>query len=88
MLRRKNREYYEEYYNKLNINSITDNNLFWKSICRLLSEKKLFESSKITFMQKGEIVTDDAKNTETFRTEAIIQSCSPKKAFLKISQNA
>ena len=75
MLRRKNREYYEEHYNKLNINSITDNKLFWKSICRLLSEKKLSESSKNTFI-------------ETFKTEAVIQSCSPKKVFLKVSQNS
>lgn len=32
MLRRKNREYYEEHYNKLNINSITDNKWFWKIV--------------------------------------------------------
>ena len=29
-----------EYYDKLNINSITDNSLFWKTVYPLFSDKK------------------------------------------------
>lgn len=29
-----------EYYDKININSITDSKLFWKTVCPLFSDKK------------------------------------------------
>ena len=36
------------YYNKLNIDSITDNIIIWKTVRPLFSDKKLSNSSKIT----------------------------------------
>lgn len=36
------------YYNKLNIDSITDNIITWKTVRPLFSDKKLSKSSKIT----------------------------------------
>ena len=55
-------------YGKLNINSITGNQLFWKNVCALFSDKTLSKISKTTLLKKGEIVTDDTKITETFNT--------------------
>ena len=48
-------------YGKLNINSITGNQLFWKNVCALFSDKTLSKISKTTLLKKGEIVTDDTK---------------------------
>ena len=41
--------------------SVTDNKLFWKTTCPSFTNKKLSKSSKITLLEKGEIVTHDAK---------------------------
>ena len=48
-------------YGKLNINSITGNQLLWKNVCALFSNKTLSKISKTTLLKKGEIVTDDTK---------------------------
>ena len=57
-----------KYYDKLNINSVTNNKLFWKTICPLFSDKKFSKSSKITLLGKDQFVTDDTKILETFDT--------------------
>ena len=63
MLRRVKRE----YYHKLIINSITDNHLFWKTLCRVFCDQTLSKNLKTTLIEKGEIVTDDTKITEIFK---------------------
>ena len=61
-------------YGKLNINSITGNQLLWKNVCALFSNKTLSKISKTTLLKKGEIVTDDTK---------LLFSATESKHFLK-----
>ena len=52
----------------MNTNNITDNKLFWKTVCPLFSEKHISKISEITLLEKNEILTDDAKITKTFNS--------------------
>ena len=56
------------YFENLNINSITNNKLFWKTVCLLFSKKHISKNSKILRLEKNEILTDDAKIAETFNS--------------------
>ena len=42
--------------------------MFWKNVCALFSDKTLSKISKTALLEKGEIVTEDTKLTETFNT--------------------
>ena len=50
----------------LNLCSITDNKLFWKTVSPLFTEKNRSKSNKITLVEGGKVLTDDAKIAETF----------------------
>ena len=54
-----------EYYDKLIINFVTDNTLFWKTIFSLFYDRK---AKKNTLLEKGEIAADKAKIAEVFNT--------------------
>ena len=44
------------------MSSITDYKFFWKNVCSLFSEKKVYKSLIITLLEKGKIATDHNKN--------------------------
>ena len=48
-------------YGKLNTSSITDNKLYWKTVRLSFSDTRGSESSKITVLEKGKILTDEKK---------------------------
>ena len=49
-----------------NLSSITDNKLFWKTLCPLFTKENGSKNNKITLVECGKVVTDDAKIIETF----------------------
>ena len=53
------------YYNNLNVNLITDNKKFWKTVAPLFSEKH-FCSNKITLLEGDEIISEDAEVARKF----------------------
>ena len=55
----------KKYYNNLNINTITDNKTFWKTIKPLFSEKNN-PGGKITLIENGTIISEDIKVANTF----------------------
>lgn len=55
----------KKYYNNLNINTITDNKTFWKTIKPLFSEKNN-PGGKITLIESGTIISEDIKVANTF----------------------
>ena len=57
----------QKYYENVNLSSITDNKLFWKTVSPLFTEKNGSRNNKIT-LEGGKILTDDAKITETFNS--------------------
>ena len=54
----------KKFYEKLDINHINDNKLFWKTIKPFLSEKGNLRT-KITLVESGEIISDDKDISET-----------------------
>ena len=64
LLKQKKRQYFEN----LNLSSITDNKLFWKTVSPLFIEKKGSRNNKITLVEVGKVLTDDAKIAETFNS--------------------
>ena len=50
------------------MSSSTDNNLFWKTVSPLLTEKNRSYNNKITLVEGGKVLTNDAKITETFNS--------------------
>ena len=50
----------------MKINGKIDNKLFWKSAYPLFSEKHIPKNSKMTLLEKNEILTLDAKIAGTF----------------------
>ena len=56
----------KKYYDKLNINSITDNKWFWKTFCQKTFLPIFY--LKAQKLEKGETVTDHTKIVETFNT--------------------
>ena len=57
-----------QYFENLNLSSITDNKLFWKTVSPLFTEKNGSKSNKITLVEGGKVSTDDAKIAETFNS--------------------
>ena len=53
------------FYDNLDINLITDNKKFWKSVKPLFSEKH-FSNNKIILVEGGEIISEDHSIAETF----------------------
>ena len=64
LLQQKKRQYFEN----LNLSSITDNKLFWKTVSPLFTEKNGSKSNKITLVEGGKVLTDDTKIAETFNS--------------------
>ena len=54
-----------DYYSNLNVRNLADNRTFWKTVKPLFSEK-VQTSSKITLVDKGELITDDTNVAEAF----------------------
>ena len=57
-----------QYFENLNLSSITDNKLFWKTVSPLFTEKNASKNNKITLVEGGKVLTDDAKIAETFNS--------------------
>ena len=55
----------KKYYENLNINDITDNKKFWKTIKPLFSDKGQ-QTKHITLIEKGNIISDDHEVADTF----------------------
>ena len=64
LLQQKKRQYFEN----LNLSSITDNKLFWKTVCPLFTEKNGSKNKKTTLVEGGKVLTDDSKIAETFNS--------------------
>ena len=60
LLQQKKRQYFEN----LNLSSITDNKLFWKTVSPLFKKKNGSKNNKITLVEGGKVLTDDAKIAE------------------------
>ena len=52
-----------EYFSCLNVNSVTDNKAFWKTVKPLFSDKSA-NKSKITLVEKENIIIDNNKIAE------------------------
>ena len=57
-----------QYFENLNLGSITDNKLFWKTVSPLFTEKIGPNNNKITLVEGDKVLTDDAKIAETFNS--------------------
>ena len=64
LLKQKKRQYFEN----LNLSSITDNKLFWKTVSPLFTEKNGFNNNKIAIVEGGKVWTDDTKIAETWNS--------------------
>ena len=53
------------YYKDLDLNNLTDNSKFWKTVKPVFTDK-VQVSQSITLIEKGEMVTDDLKIAEIF----------------------
>ena len=63
VLRREKRKYYKT----LNLENVTNNKLFWKTIKPFFSEKT-HRNEKITLVDKEKIISDDSNVADTFNT--------------------
>ena len=52
-----------DYFQNLNINSVTDNKTFWRTVKPLFSNKNN-KSTKMILLENDEIITDYKKNVE------------------------
>ena len=57
----------QQYFENLNLSSITDK-LFWKTASPFFTEKIGSKNNKITLVEGGKVLTDDAKIAETFNS--------------------
>ena len=57
----------KKFYSELDIKNITDNKLFWKTMKPLLSDK-CSQASKISLVQKGNVISDDQELARTFNS--------------------
>ena len=64
LLQQKKRQYFES----LNLSSITDNKLFRKTVSPLFTEKNESRNNKITLVECGKVLADDVKIAETFNS--------------------
>ena len=55
-----------QYFKNLNLSCYSDNKLFWKTIFPPFDEKNGSKNNKITLVQGGKVLTDDAKIAEIF----------------------
>ena len=55
----------KKFYSNLELNEITDNKLFWKTIKPLLSEKCI-QSSKISLVSNNKVISEDLELAKTF----------------------
>ena len=53
----------KKFYEKLNVNDINDNKIFWKTVKPFLSEKGTIKA-KITLVESGEIISEDEQISE------------------------
>ena len=56
-----------KFYSELDIKNITDNKLFWKTMKPFLSDK-CSQASKISLVQKGNVISDDQELGRTFNS--------------------
>ena len=57
----------QNYYEFLDINKITDNKSFWKTVIRpLFSNKRYLTNSRITPLENGDILSEKSKVADTF----------------------
>ena len=57
----------QNYYEFLDINKITDNKSFWKTVIRpLFSSKRYLTNSRITPLENGDILSEKSKVADTF----------------------
>ena len=56
----------QKYYESLDISKITDNKTFWKTISPLFSNKSYSTNSRITLLENGDILSEEAKVADTF----------------------
>ena len=52
----------------VNLGSITDKKLFWKTVTPLFTERNVSKNNKITLVEGGKVLTDDAKIAKTFNS--------------------
>ena len=57
-----------QYFENLNLSSINDNKLLWKTVFPLFTETNRSKNNKITLAESGKVLTDDAKIAETFNS--------------------
>ena len=57
----------KKFYSELDIKNITDNKLFWKTMKPFLSDK-CSQASKISLVQKGNVISDDQELVRTFNS--------------------
>ena len=55
-----------QYFKNLNLSSYSDKKLFWKTIFPPFDEKNGTKNNKITLVEGGKVLTDDAKIAEIF----------------------
>ena len=55
----------KRYYNNMNLTNINDNRHFWKTVEPFLSDKESY-LSKINFVDKDEVISDDPTLVKTF----------------------
>ena len=55
------------YYENLNINNVTDNKLFWKSVKPLLSDKSRIRD-RINISEKGKILKTESETAESLNS--------------------
>ena len=56
----------QKYYESLEISKITDNKIFWKTVNLLFSEKSCSTNSQITLLENANILSAEAKASDTF----------------------
>ena len=64
VLQQKKRQYFEN----LNLSSITDNKLFWKTVCTFFTGNNGSKNNKISLVEGDKVLTDYAKIAETFNS--------------------
>ena len=56
------------YFENLDLSSIADNTLFWKTVSPLFTEINVPKNNKITLVEGDKVLTGDAKMSETFNS--------------------
>ena len=56
------------YFENLDLSSIADNTLFWKTVSQLFTEINVPKNNKITLVEGDKVLTGDAKMSETFNS--------------------